>query len=137
MGAASSVPWRRLEEMRYEARCPGVCSPCAAETQHVPVAGTRPQQFWSGAFDPLDLQSCGQGTGTWTRSATAPRRWNVPALRRNLAVLKSHGLAWHPLLIGALTAACWLWAPTAGAQGRTEPVPPCPQRFFFNDTATT
>ena len=42
-----------------------------------------------------------------------------------------------PLRLGALTAACWLWAPTVDAQAPTEPVPPCPQRWIYEPPPTT
>ncbi len=37
--------------MSSGARCPGARSRCAAETQHVHVAGLRPQQLWSANPD--------------------------------------------------------------------------------------
>ena len=52
-------------------------------------------------------------------------------VEEGLPGLKSHGLLWHSRLIGALTAACWLCAPLARAQGPTEPVAPCPQRWIY------
>jgi len=52
-------------------------------------------------------------------------------------VLKSHGLVWHPHLIGALIAVCWLWAPNALAQGLTERVGPCPQRWIYHPPPTS
>src|SRR3989442_214185 len=60
---------------------------------------------------------------------------------RNRAVVGSNptggSLVRFPHRLGALTAAYWLWAPTARAQGPTQPVPPCPQHWIYQPPPTT